>query len=233
METGFRRRFVSFAVIALLGFCGAASAQVSLSQRSVVRDPSFRIAKPVKSWREIKTEGIVMQQRDYSCGAAALATLLRFYWGHRINEAMVLDVIEQQLSPEELKERESSGLSMADIKEAAVELGYQATVGKVSFEDLTGSKVPVVVVINLGGQNHFVVFRGVAAGCVFLADPLRGNLRITESSFQNSWQENAVLVAAPKGETQSERSQLAIKPAELYRGSLNRQVIRRATSAGF
>ena len=84
MDSCFRRRIVSLAAIALLGFCGNASAQVSLSQRSVVRDPSFRIAKPVKSWREIKTTGIVMQQRDYSCGAAALATLLRFYWSDAV-----------------------------------------------------------------------------------------------------------------------------------------------------
>jgi predicted double-glycine peptidase len=42
-----------------------------------------------------------MQQRDYSCGAAALATLLHFYWGHRVNEAMVLDAVEQQLASEE------------------------------------------------------------------------------------------------------------------------------------
>jgi predicted double-glycine peptidase len=92
---------------------------------------------------------------------------------------------------------------MADIEDAAFELGYQATVGKVSFNDLTGSKVTVVVFINLGGQNHFVVFRGVAVGCVFLADPLRGNLRITESSVQNRWRENAVLVVVASGETQS------------------------------
>ena len=233
MNRALHRGLVSLAALAVWVSCGTAFAQISLSQRSVVRDPSFQFAKPVKSWREIKTTGIVMQQRDYSCGAAALATLCRFYWGHRINEQMVLDVIEQRLSPEELREREKRGLSMADIEDAAVELGYQATVGKVSFKELTGSKVPVIVVINLGGENHFVVFRGVAAGCVFLADPLRGNLRIAASTFERSWQENALLVVAPPGKTQSDRSQLAIRPAELYRGSLNRQLIRRATSAGF
>jgi predicted double-glycine peptidase len=229
---GIRKWLLPTFAIVILSLCSAASAQQPLGQRSVVRDPKFQIAKPVTSWREIKNRNVVMQQRDYSCGAAALATLLRFYWGHRVNEAMVLSVVEQMLTPQELKDRERAGLSMADVKDAAIKLGYLATVGEVTYSELTGSKVPVLVVVNLGGTNHFVVFRGVIGDCVFLADPLRGNIRIAASTFRNSWQQNAVLVAAPPGETQSTRSQLAITPAEAQRGYLNRQVIRRATSEG-
>mgnify|MGYP001827878469 CR=1 FL=1 len=232
IDVGIRKWLLATTAIIILSLSGAASAQQSLGQRSVVRDPAFRFAKPVTSWREIKNRNIVMQQRDYSCGAAALATLVRFYWGHRVNEAMVLSAVEQMLTSQELKDRERAGLSMADVKDAAVKLGYLATVGEVTYTELTGSKVPVIVVVNLGGTNHFVVFRGVVGNCVFLADPLRGNVRIAVSTFQRSWQQGAVLVVAPPGETQSTRSQLAITPAEVQRGYLNRQLIRRATSEG-
>ncbi len=162
-----------------------------------------------------------------------MATLLRFYWGHRVNEAMVLATVEQMLDSAELRDREREGLSMTDVKDAAVKLGYLATVGEVSYSELTGSKVPVIVVVNLGGTNHFVVFRGVVGDAVFLADPLRGNMRIAARAFQRSWQQNAVLVVAPPGETQSTRSQLAIRPDEVCRGYLNYQPIRRANTSGF
>ena len=229
------RRSVLLGGAALLLILGAAAplrAQVPLSQRSVVRDPDFRFRKPVFSWQEIKHRHVVMQQRDYSCGAAALATVLRYYWGHDVNEAIVLNVVEDMLTDEQLRERESEGLTMADVKDAAIEMGYNATVGEVTFSELTESKVPVIVVVDIGGTNHFVVYRGVSHGCVFLADPIRGNLRISAAQFQRTWQRNAILVVAPEGETQSDRSRLGITYDELIRGYLNRQLIRRATSQG-
>ncbi len=229
-----RMRQTTVAVIAfcVAGFVTSTSAHAQVSSRAVVRDSAFQAAKPVFSWREIKNRNIVMQQRDYSCGAAALATLLRYYWGYDVNEPMVLGVVENMLSSAQLRDREREGLTMADVSDAAKEMGFLASVGEVSFADLTGSKVPLIVVVDIGGTNHFVVYRGVAAGCVFLADPLRGNLRISASHFQQTWQQNAVLVVAPEGKTESSRSQLGIRHDEVVRGYLNRQPVRRATTAG-
>lgn len=182
--------------------------------------------------REIQRQNVVLQQRDYSCGAAALATLLRYYWGHDVTESMVLTAIETRLDDEALAERAKEGLTFADVETAAVDLGYQATAAEVTYDKLTGSKVPVIVVVNLGGTNHFVVYRGSADGNVFLADPIRGNVRLSAGEFVRSWQRNAILVVAPKGETSSDRSRLAIRTAERTIGYLNRQLIRRATSGG-
>jgi predicted double-glycine peptidase len=216
--------------------CGArvADAQhASISGRSVVRNPNFTIRKPVESWQERKTRHVVMQQRDYSCGAAALATLLRYYWGHNVNEKTVLDVVENMLSSEELQERAKEGLTMADVNKAAVIMGYQAVVGEVTLEQLTDSKVPVILVINLGGTNHFVVCRDIIGGCVFLADPIRGNRRISTAAFKTAWVRNAILVVAPAGETQSYRSQMAVTEKERIEGYLNQQLVRRQITTGF
>ncbi len=218
--------FLTFSAI------GPALGQTPLRDRSVVRDPAFRFASPVTSWQEIKNRNVVMQQRDYSCGAAALATLLRYYWGHDIGEETVLAVIESMLSEDQLRERESEGLTMADVADAAIEMGYRATVGKLEYPKLTESKVPLIVVVDLGGTDHFVVVRGIAYDCVYLADPIRGNLRVSAATFRRAWQGNAVLVVAPPGETRSDRSRLKIRSGELVQGYLNRQLIRRAASAG-
>ncbi len=204
--------------------------QYSFAGRSVVRDPNFTIRKPVESWQERKTRHVVMQQRDYSCGAAALATVLRYYWGHNVNEPIVLSVVENMLSVDELHEREKEGLTMADVKDAAVKMGYQASVGEITLQQLSESKVPVILVVNYGGTNHFVVCRDIIGGCAFLADPIRGNIRISTAALAKSWVRNAILVVAPEGETQSSRSQLGVTYSETIEGYLNRQVIRRQVS---
>lgn len=206
--------------------------QVSIADRSVVRDPSFTIRKPVDSWKERKTRHVVMQERDYSCGAAALATLLRYYWGHNVTEETVLDVVENMLTAEQLQERADEGLTMADVEAAAVKMGYQATVGEVTLQQLSQSKVPVIIVIDLGGTNHFVVLRDILGGCAFLADPIRGNVRISIAGLQQAWVKNAILVVAPAGETESFRSQMYVTERERIEGYLNRQVIRRQVSGG-
>ncbi len=223
-------------VFVVAGICLVASVanaqQVPVSQRSVVRDPKFTIRKPVESWRERQTRHVVMQQRDYSCGAAALATLLRYYWGHNVSEKTVLDVVEKMLTAEELQERSEEGLTIADVKAAAVKMGYKATVGEVTLQKLTESKIPVIVVIDMGGTNHFVVVRDIIEGCVFLADPIRGNQRISTAAFAEVWVKNAILVVAPEGETASSRSQMFVTERERYEGYLNQQVIRRQVSGG-
>lgn len=201
--------------------------QPSISGRSVVRNPNFTIRKPVESWKERRTRHVVMQQRDYSCGAAALATLLRYYWGHDVTEETVLDVVENMLSSEELQERAEEGLTMADVNRAAVKMGYQVSVGEVTLAQLTDSKVPVIMVVNLGGTNHFVVCRDIIGGCAFLADPIRGNIRISAAALKQAWVKNAILVVAPEGETRSYRSQMEVSERERIEGYLNRQAVRR------
>lgn len=211
----------------LLSAVSANAQQVSLSDRSVVRNPNFTFRKPVESWKERKTRHVVMQKRDYSCGAAALATLVRYYWGHNVSEETVLNVIEKMLTREELEERSTEGLTMTDIREAAVKMGYQATVGEVTLAQLSESKIPVILVLKLNEINHFVVCRDIIGDCVFLADPIRGNTRISLAALKRAWVKNAILVVAPEGATSSQRSQMDVEYRERIEGYLNRQAVRR------
>lgn len=227
----FKTRLIAIAItVACLGTDIASAQRPTIAGRSFVRDPSLTIRKPVESWTERKNRNVVMQQRDYSCGAAALATVLRFYWGHNVNESTVLSVVEGMLSSADLQERAAEGLTMADVKDAAIKMGYQASVGEVTMQQLSESKVPVILVIDLGGTNHFVVCKGIVAGCAFLADPIRGNMRISTATLAKTWVRNAILVVAPEGETKSSRSQIDVTYADTIQGYLNRQVIRRQVS---
>ncbi|HEX4148066.1 MAG TPA: C39 family peptidase [Pirellulales bacterium] len=190
-----------------------------------VRDPSQIIQKRPMSWKQIHNRNIVMQNQDYSCGAAALATVMRYFWQDPISETDVMDVIDTLLTTEEFKDRVENGLSMADLRRAAVKMGYQAQVGKVQLNDLVTSKIPLIVALKADGYDHFVVVRGIYDGRVYLADPIRGNIRVNVPLFRCQWQKNAALVVLKPGLQPPICSCLSIECREFELGWLNSKII--------
>lgn len=192
-----------------------------------VRDNSRQFAARVEHWKALRERHVVMQQTDYSCGAAALATVARYYWGDDVDEAWFLEAILATLTPDQLRDRVENGLSMTDLRNVAVRRGYAASLGRQELGRLTGLKVPVIVRIQTQGHEHFVVLRGLAGDRVFLADPLRGNLRLPVSEFARQWPDRVLLVIAKPGSDLRPNAPLLPQPAEtgLVRPEL--QVIRR------
>src|SRR5579863_6995597 len=84
--------------------------------RCPVRDPDRVFQRTVWSWKDIRDRNVVKQDRDYSCGAASLCTLLRYYWGDNVKEQKVLDTLDGMLKPDERKDRIKNGLSMTDLR---------------------------------------------------------------------------------------------------------------------
>lgn len=192
-----------------------------------VRDKDRTFSRYVISWKDLKFRGVVQQQRDYSCGAAALATVLRFGWGEAVNEAVVLQYVERLLTPAELADRAQLGLTMTDLRKTAVEMGYEAVIGRLEVADLYTTKVPLIVAIRLQtGLDHFVVFRGIIGGQVYLADPFRGNVRMPVDDFTKQWIDNAVVVVARPGETEPPNNQLVVRWDEASTQGLRYQYIR-------
>jgi uncharacterized protein len=139
---------------------------------------------------------------------------------------MVLDTIMKFLTVAELKDRMKNGLSIADLRRAAVDMDYLAEVGTITFAELTQSKVPLVVGIAADGYDHFVVVRGVFGDNVYLADPMRGNIRVRTSIFVSQWQKNAVLVVLKPQVKPPTLSPLTVRQNEVDLGATNMQVIR-------
>jgi hypothetical protein len=175
---------------------------------------------------ELKRRNIVMQRRDYSCGAAALATVGRYYWGDNVDEDLFLRSLDSILTDEEIADRIENGLAMSDLRKAAVDVGYQAVVGKLTFDKLMESKVPVIVGISPGGHDHFVVYRGTDGMWVYVADPIRGNVRMPIREFTKQWQENAILVIHKPGQKVKTTSPLHVSWEETQLGKTNDQLIR-------
>jgi predicted double-glycine peptidase len=202
------------------------NAQPMVTVKPPIRDPEHTIQVKVKNYVQIQRQNIVMQRRDFSCGAACLATIGRYYWEDNVDEQLFLEALDEILTDEEIHDRIENGLAMTDLRRAAVLVGYQAIVGQTTFDQLGQVKVPMIVGISPGGHDHFVVLRGTDFDWVYIADPIRGNMRMPAREFREQWQERAVLVVHKPGREVRKSSPLSIGEGETLRGELNNHLIR-------
>lgn len=209
--------------IGCTGWCGVLAAQ----ERAPARTPDYRARKFMWSYKELKQRNIVMQEFDYSCGAATLATIGRYYWGDDVNEMTFLNLLpELKLTEAEMRDRIQNGLTLTDLRDIANKAGYEASMGKVQFGELTKAKVPVVVGITVRGHDHFAVFRGSDGTYAYLADPIRGNVRTPVAEFLAQWQRNAILVMARPNTKVKDINPLGVRMSEAVRGVLTDQTVR-------
>ncbi|HEY9527560.1 MAG TPA: C39 family peptidase [Anaerolineales bacterium] len=130
---------------------------------------------------------MVRQQFDYSCGAAALATLMTYSFGDETSERNILDLLKAGLTPDELEDKKKRGFSLLDLRRVAQTKGYQAAGFNLTSEQLKQLATPVIVFLQPFDYKHFAVLRGIDRGRVFLADPARGNLRMSMGRFLSEW----------------------------------------------
>jgi predicted double-glycine peptidase len=209
---------------------GAPSRAWAQYTRAPARDPEHIFQRGVCSWTELKQRNVVMQKRDFSCGAASLATLLRYFWGDKVTEDMVLKEIDKMLTVKEAKDRLENGLTMNDLKMVSRRMGYESSSAKLTFDKLTESKVPVIVGLSDGRFDHFVVYRGTFGEYVYFADPVRGNWRQLITDFVKQWQKNAILIVAKKGVEPPKFSALTVRQDEVELGWLNRLEVQKRLS---
>lgn len=194
--------------------------------RSPIRNEARDFRVYPKNRKEINRENIVMQRRDFSCGAAALATVFRYYWREPANEDIFLRLIQANLNFEEFRDRVRNGLTLTDLQNAADDVGYEAVIGTLTLAELGESLLPLIVGITVNDYDHFVVVRGVIRDYVYLADPIYGRVRTPADQFAKSWQENAILAVIKPGADPMKSSPLFVTDYEASRGQLNNLVIR-------
>jgi predicted double-glycine peptidase len=192
-----------------------------VATRAPARDQFRAFEVFPKNARQLRVEGVVLQERDFSCGAAALSTICRFQWGGKETETEILTALLQQLTVDELKERIENGLTLTDLRRLAAGFGYQTLLGRLPLEKLRDSKIPLIMGITHRGYNHFVVFRGMDKDFVYIADPAAGKVRMLIREFESEWQRNAVLVVIKPGGSLARRSPLMATDEERSLGYTN------------
>jgi predicted double-glycine peptidase len=163
-------------------------------------------AERVRSLKEIREEGVVIQQWDTSCAAAALATVLTYTLSDPVSERAVAQGMLRHTEP--LRVRYRGGFSLLDMKRYVEERGYQATGFRdLSFDDLVlfeGAIVP----LSIYGYNHYVVFKGLEEdGDVWLGDPAYGNRTMSRDRFDDVWIEGMAFVVARNNVDDAETTQ--------------------------
>lgn len=143
-------------------------------------------AQPVRSLLEYRQEGVVIQQWDSSCGAAALATVLTYTFDDAVTEKTVAQAMLRRTDP--LRVRVRGGFSLLDMKRYAESRGYAAEgYRNTSLTELAGMRSPIVPIVEYGSP-HFVVVRRVRGGEVDIADPAFGNRTLALEHFREAWQ---------------------------------------------
>ena len=174
---------------------------------------SFSLHADVSSFQ---FEGITQQKNSYSCGTGALATLLNGLYQKNISEDTLKVLIKKDKDKEVQKEIEKYGYTLKHLEEGSQKLGYQSVWKKLSVENLKKLTQPTLLLIGLNSKfPHFVVFKGIVDDEAYLADPIRGNIRInyqklierginnkypswyvmaTQTPSTNSWKKDSRLV---------------------------------------
>lgn len=199
--------------------------QKRISTQAPARDRERTFQAFPKNQRQLRVEGVVLQERDFSCGAAALSTVLQYQWGGTETETQILTALLNMLSREELIDRFQNGLTLTDLRRLAAGFGYQTVIGRLPLEKLRESKIPLIVGITTRGYNHFIVYRGMDDHYVYTADPSGGKMRVPIDVFAKEWQRNAVLVVVKPGADLKKTSRLMVTDEEKSLGTLNRRFL--------
>lgn len=142
------------------------------------------LAVPLHSITESKFDGVIKQYHDFSCGSAAVATLLTYHYENSVDEEEVFSYMWER---GDKKKIESLGFSMLDMKKYMEQLGFRADGFRISIDKFKKYNVPGIALINTQGYQHFVVVKGINDDVVLLGDPALGKRTMSVDQFKKEW----------------------------------------------
>ena len=138
-----------------------------------------------ETWVERRDRGVVKQSLDYSCGIAALATLLAMSFDVEVSEPYLLALLEDRGSDWQLEsDWRERGVSMAILRKLAAYYDLNTIGVSVSAAGLVQLQRPAIALIDYRGSPHFTVIKPpLADNRIELADPSWGNRTLTRWQF--------------------------------------------------
>ena len=176
-----------FGKTALLLFCAvlsfgrarAGAVQLSLPMQSMNGDHMV-----VRSWEDMKFTSTVHQKYDFSCGSAALATLLTYVYHVPVTESAIFKSMYEHGNQARIRRM---GFSLLDMKSYLARHGVPSDGYKASLSVLAKLRVPAIALIDYRGYHHFVLIRGINAGQVLISDPSLGLRTESIPAFEHQW----------------------------------------------
>ncbi|MBJ2256215.1 C39 family peptidase [Pseudomonas psychrophila] len=185
-------RIVALALmLGLTGMSGISQA----AQMPIAAMPGGNLVfKQVQSIRERRFADIVEQKTDFSCGAAALATVLRQAYWLDVNEDEIIKGMLQNADQELVRVQ---GFSMLDMKRYVESIGMRARGYRIPAQSLESVNIPVVVLLDIRGYKHFVVLQRTQKDWVYIGDPVLGHKRYSHEDFIKGWNGIVFAVIGP------------------------------------
>jgi predicted double-glycine peptidase len=149
------------------------------------------VIMPVTSIRQARLAGTLLQQYDFSCGSAALATLLTHHYGYPVSESTVFESMYRNGDQSKIQRE---GFSLFDMKRFLQAQGFEADGFEQPLDQLAQTRVPAIVLINENGYQHFVVVKGLRGDRVLIGDPANGTRAVARTAFEASWQSRLLFV---------------------------------------
>lgn len=173
------------AVIAGVLLLSACSAQpLPEGQNRLEYGTALEFALPVTSLLGRKFQTVVRQQYDFSCGSAALATLLRYHYDDPQSEQSVFLGMFRDGDRAQIRRL---GFSLLDMKRYLAGRGIAADGYRVSLEQIRTARTPGIALVDFNGYKHFVVVKGVEGDSLVLGDPSLGIRRESARTFLKQW----------------------------------------------
>lgn len=146
----------------------------------------------VNSFENQRFNTVMRQQYDFSCGSAAIASLLSFHYEDQVTEH---EVFIEMLSLADEEEVRKAGFSMLDMKHYLEARGYQADGFSMPLKGLREKvRLPMIVLLNIDGFRHFVLIKGISDGEVLVGDPARGLKVYSYAKFSEYWNGSAFII---------------------------------------
>ncbi|MYM31255.1 peptidase C39 [Duganella sp. CY15W] len=145
----------------------------------------------VTSLKEARFRSTVHQQHDFSCGSAALATLLSYHYDKPVSEEQVFSAMYAQGDQQKIQRE---GFSLLDMKRYLAQLGFIADGYQQPLQKLAEARFPAIVRIVDNGYLHFVVIKGMDQQRVLIGDPAGGTRALRRDAFEAMWPDRLLFV---------------------------------------
>ncbi|MFM9436525.1 uncharacterized protein ACFDR9_003609 [Janthinobacterium sp. CG_23.3] len=150
-----------------------------------------RFQVPVTSLKEARFHTTLRQQYDFSCGSAAVATLLSHHYAYPVSEQFVFE--QMYLLGDQTKIK-TEGFSLLDIKRFLAAHGFVADGFQLPLHKLLDAGFPAIVLLSDHGYHHFVVVKGLSESRVLVGDPAGGTRAMARDSFEAMWRSKLLFV---------------------------------------
>ncbi|KQQ96956.1 C39 family peptidase [Massilia sp. Leaf139] len=179
-------RNFAFSLVLLFG-ASAAGVAAELSLPSGMRVGSM----PVKSMKDLRFQATLRQQYDFSCGSAALATLLTHHYNVPTTEQVAF---QEMFTTGDQQKIRREGFSLLDMQRFLKNRGFTANGFQLPLDKLIEAKLPAIVLISDNGYHHFVVVKGAEDGRILIGDPSRGTRLMARERFESIWANRILFV---------------------------------------